>query len=121
MIKKSNVKSALLTKSELEWLLGNNPNVSKSYGYKMKSEIRNKLKILKNLELPILQKSGIFSNDLTAFGKGLTIYSKAENCANPSNPLIQSQIMVGRKGFEPSNPAMSRRYLNQARPPARCS
>ena len=31
---------------------------------------------------------------------------------------IQSQNMVGRKGFEPSNPAMSRRYLNQARPPA---
>lgn len=28
---------------------------------------------------------------------------------------------VGRKGFEPSNPAMSRRYLNQARPPAHYS
>ena len=26
---------------------------------------------------------------------------------------------VGRVGFEPTTPAMSRRYLNQARPPAR--
>jgi hypothetical protein len=25
---------------------------------------------------------------------------------------------VGRVGFEPTTPAMSRRYLNQARPPA---
>ncbi len=25
---------------------------------------------------------------------------------------------MGRVGFEPTNPAMSRRYLNQARPPA---
>ena len=34
------------------------------------------------------------------------------------NNEIPSQNMVGREGFEPSNPAMSRRYLNQARPPA---
>jgi hypothetical protein len=27
-------------------------------------------------------------------------------------------IKMGRVGFEPTNPAMSRRYLNQARPPA---
>ena len=28
------------------------------------------------------------------------------------------ELRMGREGFEPSNPAMSRRYLNQARPPA---
>ena len=38
-----------------------------------------------------------------------------------SSIQIQSQNMVGREGFEPSNPAMSRRYLNQARPPAPCT
>jgi hypothetical protein len=27
---------------------------------------------------------------------------------------------MGRVGFEPTTPAMSRRYLNQARPPALC-
>ena len=30
-------------------------------------------------------------------------------------------IKMGRVGFEPTNPAMSRRYLNQARPPAPCT
>ena len=29
------------------------------------------------------------------------------------NNEIPAQNMVGREGFEPSNPAMSRRYLNQ--------
>ena len=31
----------------------------------------------------------------------------------------KKEKVVGRKGFEPSVPAMSRRYPNQARPPAR--
>jgi hypothetical protein len=30
----------------------------------------------------------------------------------------QQKYEVGRVGFEPTTPAMSRRYLNQARPPA---
>ena len=78
----------------------------------MKSEIIKKLKIFATLELPLIKKSGLFSEDLTVFGKvdNTINYSNIENCA---------QNMVGREGFEPSNPAMSRRYLNQARPPAR--
>jgi hypothetical protein len=32
--------------------------------------------------------------------------------------VIENKNIVGRKGFEPSIPAMSRRYPNQARPPA---
>ena len=87
----------------------------------MKSNIRKKLQIFIGLELPLIQKSGLFSNDLTIFGKNLTIYSKVDNSINPSDFQNCAQNMVGRKGFEPSNPAMSRRYLNQARPPARCS
>jgi hypothetical protein len=31
----------------------------------------------------------------------------------------EDKKVVGRVGFEPTTPAMSRRYLNQARPPAR--
>jgi hypothetical protein len=98
MIEIANVKSALLTKSELEWLLGNNHNVSKAYQYKMKSEIRKKLKILNNLELPILQKSGIFSEDLTVFGNDLTVFGKVDNTINSSNIENCAQNMVGRKG-----------------------
>ena len=73
------------------------------------------------LELPLIQKSGIISEDLTVFGKDLTVFSKVDNPIDLSNPQFLSQNMVGRKGFEPSNPAMSRRYLNQARPPAPCT
>ncbi len=32
--------------------------------------------------------------------------------------LKKYKIYMGRVGFEPTTPAMSRRYLNQARPPA---
>ena len=39
----------------------------------MKSDIRKKVKIFANLELPMLQKSGLFSDSLTVFGKNLTI------------------------------------------------
>jgi hypothetical protein len=35
------------------------------------------------------------------------------------NENRQRKHEVGRVGFEPTTPAMSRRYLNQARPPAR--
>jgi hypothetical protein len=31
---------------------------------------------------------------------------------------FRTENVMGRVGFEPTNPAMSRRYLNQARPPA---
>lgn len=71
-----------------------------------------------NLEFPLIQKSRIFLEDLTVYGKNLTIFSKVDNSLNSSSNEICAQNMMGRKGFEPSNPAMSRRYLNQARPPA---
>lgn len=109
---------ALLTRTELNWLLGKECNISVSHEYKIKSQIKKKLRILSSLEIPLLVKKGIFSDVLTLFGKNLTTFGKVENCANITNPEIQYQNMVGRKGFEPSNPAMSRRYLNQARPPA---
>jgi hypothetical protein len=35
-----------------------------------------------------------------------------------SEPHLSFIIKMGRVGFEPTTPAMSRRYLNQARPPA---
>ena len=83
--------------------------------------IRIKLRILAKLELPLIEKVEIFSYDLTVLGKNLTTFSKADSALNSSNFEIPSQNMVGREGFEPSNPAMSRRYLNQARPPAPCT
>jgi len=98
MIRCDNIKSALLTKSELNWLLGNNANVSKSYQYKMKCTIRKRLHTLTKLELPLIEDSGLFSDILTLFGKNLTTIGKVDNPINSSNNEICAQNMVGRKG-----------------------
>ena len=117
-MEESIVKPALLTRTEIDWL---NDKIQLSNGYqrKIKSDIRKKLKIFNELELPLLVRSGFIAatancNNVTTKCNTnyATISPNIENCA---------QNMVGRKGFEPSNPAMSRRYLNQARPPARYS
>ena len=104
MIRSDIVKSAILTKSELDWLIGNNSNISKSYGYKMKSEIRRKLRIFGNLEFPLIQKSGIFSEDLTAFGKNLTVNGKVNNSISSLNNEIPSQIWWAERDLNPRTP-----------------
>ena len=55
-------KDALLTKTELEWLLGR-IKISKQYEYRIKSDIRKKLKIFQELELSTLLKSGLVNNE----------------------------------------------------------
>ena len=51
---------ALLTKTELEWLLGK-IQVSKVYEYRIKSDIKKKLQIFQQLELPLLMEKGFIS------------------------------------------------------------
>jgi hypothetical protein len=70
----------------------------KSYEYKMKCTIRKKLHTLTKLELPLIQNSGFFSNDLTVFGKNLTTIGKVDNSINSSNSKNCAQNIVGRKG-----------------------
>lgn len=96
--KTSKIFPSLLTKSEMEWLLGNSVSITKSYKYKMKSSIRKKWRNFINLELPLLQKSGIISDNLTALGKDLTTYGKVENQIISSISLDCGQNMVGQKG-----------------------
>jgi hypothetical protein len=78
---------------------------------------QKKLRIFNELELPLLVKSG-FINANANFN-AVTTNCNTISRINSSNIEIYAQNLMGRKGFEPSNPAMSRRYLNQARPPAR--
>jgi hypothetical protein len=119
---KGNIQSALLTATEINWLLGK-VKVSKPYEYRIKSDIRKKLKMFTQFEIPLLINRGfIDSSNLSIFTQNLRTnpQSKDQIIAQPSQDIENcAQNMVGRKGFEPSNPAMSRRYLNQARPPAR--
>jgi hypothetical protein len=51
----------------------------------------------------------------------LILANQDDNSINSTmyeNENRQRKHEVGRVGFEPTTPAMSRRYLNQARPPA---
>jgi hypothetical protein len=56
---------ALLTKTELDWLNG---NIQLSYAYerKIKSDIKKKIRVLQELELPLLIEKGFIPTDVTA-------------------------------------------------------
>ena len=97
--KNKEIYPSFLTKSELDWLLGNNISISKTYQYKMKSSIKRKWHTFLNLELPLLQKSGIISDNLTVFGKGLTVFGKVDDTLNSLKTENCGQNMVGRKGL----------------------
>ena len=58
----NDTKLVLLSKSELQWLLGD-IKVSKSFEYKIKSRIKRKIQTLTELELPLLAKKNFFVND----------------------------------------------------------
>jgi hypothetical protein len=118
------VKPALLTRNEIEWLRGK-IRLSQGYQRKIKSDIRKKIKIFNELEVPLLLSSGLI--DGLAATANCNAATANCNIGVSEVPILQlnnvnhaqiSDKIVGRKGFEPSTPAMSRRYLNQARPPA---
>ena len=117
-MKESIIQPALLTKTEINWLK-EKIQLSNGYQRKIKSDIRRKLRTFNELELPLLIKSGF----IAATGNCNNVTTNCNNVfpENSSNTENCAQNMVGREGFEPSNPAMSRRYLNQARPPAPCT
>ncbi len=71
------IKPALLTRSEIEWLLGKK-EVSKSYEYYLKHSIKEKLHTLTELELPLLNEKGMIQDslDLSAYSKNLSANSK---------------------------------------------
>jgi hypothetical protein len=64
----SSFKPSLLTKTEIDWLLGK-AHLSKTYEYKIKSIIKSKLRALSEFELPLILKSGLFPEaaDLAIF------------------------------------------------------
>ena len=92
---------SLLSKTELEWLLGNK-QLSSNYNRKIKSQIRKKLENFKNFELPLLVEKGLISlPTVTKFGNGVTKYSNMENqssCLNNENRYAPSSIQsLGRE------------------------
>ena len=60
-----NMRPALLSKSELQWLLGNT-RVSKTFEYKMLSNIRRKIQALTTIELPLLMRNNLVTYELAS-------------------------------------------------------
>jgi len=70
-VKEIIIQPALLTRNEIEWLLGNIV-ISKPYEYRIKSDIRKKIKILTELELPLLIERRIIDRlDLSKYTQNL--------------------------------------------------
>lgn len=96
-----NLQPAILTRTEIEWLLGK-VKVSKPYEYRIKSDIRKKMKTFTDLELPLLIKHRIIDDtDLSKYAQNLRTNPQINNDHFPINssiPEIQSKNMVGREG-----------------------
>ena len=82
----SSFKPSLLTKTEIDWLSGK-AHLSKSYEYKVKSIIKNKLRALYEFELPLILESGLFPEaaNMTIFKNHNEATSKTSSgCSNLS-------------------------------------
>ncbi len=91
------MKTSILTNSEFEWLTGKK-KISKIYEYRIRSDIKKKLQIFQQLELPLLSQSG-FLNDLSVFTQ-LSANTQIDNTDHLSTSAIEHGKLL-RPGFEP--------------------
>jgi hypothetical protein len=54
----SDCETSLLTRKERDWLLGN-LDLSKHYGYRLKSSVKKKIRTFVDFELPLLIKNNL--------------------------------------------------------------
>ena len=92
---------SLLTKTELEWLLGKK-QLSGIYNRKIKSQIKKKLENFEKFELPLLIAKGLISlSTVIKFGNSVTKYSNTQNyhtTKNDENQRVTEQIQsLGRE------------------------
>jgi hypothetical protein len=74
----SEIQPALLTRSELEWLLGKTSNLSKKTERDLRHRINKKLRIFMHTELPLLKDRGFTAavgNAAAAISSGCTVRS----------------------------------------------
>jgi hypothetical protein len=100
-MKRIHIQPALLTRTEIKWLLGN-VKVSKPYEYRIKSDIRRKIKSFTNLELPLLLKQRIIDSfELSIFTQNLRTNPQTKDQIIPQ-PIQHiencAENLVGRKG-----------------------
>jgi hypothetical protein len=109
---------ALLTNAELDFLLQNSNFTTTQQRY-IRYKLRRKIKQFFGSELPLLMDKGYISNGgvdsmVAANSCGVAVGSHAREQEDNNN----NNERVGRGRFGLPIPAMSRRYHNQARPPA---
>ena len=72
----SEIEPALLTRSEIEWLLGNK-QVSKLYERKIRHSIKKKIQTLTELEIPLLLDRGF---NITTYSNCVTLMVTLLSC-----------------------------------------
>ena len=106
-MKESIAHRTLLTRTEIQWLLGK-IKVSKQYEYRIKSDLKRKLKIFTELEIPLLIEKGIIDNThLRLFTQNLRTNPQINGqdiSTNTSNNVIQSQIEWAGRDLNPRTP-----------------
>ena len=86
------LKPSLLTKTELDWILGT-IQLSGNYNRKIKSQIRKKINNFENFELPLLIEKGLIAfSPVTKFSNDVTTYSNADTHSSSSNNEICAQM-----------------------------
>jgi hypothetical protein len=106
-------QTALLTNTELQWLLGN-IHVSKSFEHKMKSSIRRKIQTLTEIELPLLFKNNFVCYDEDCHDiKGKTMSLGRD--LDQGSPLLSpiSDTVLGKAKVPGPNPGQGFVLFNQ--------
>jgi len=83
LINNNSFRPFLLTRTELEWLLGN-IQLSKSFEYKIKSTLKKKIAQFLNFELPLLIQNQILDKQLI------------QDICNNSNDMVPNLVRKGR-------------------------
>ena len=92
LINNNPFRPSLLSRTELEWLLGNIQS-SGIYNRKIKSQIRKKINNFQHFELPLLIEKGLLSfSPVTKYSNDVTKYSNADSHTFLSNNEICAQM-----------------------------
>ncbi len=115
----SEIQTALLTRSELEWFLGKTSPLSKKVEHDLRYRINRKIRFFMQTELPLLNERGF----ATALGhdavtnSGCTVRSSiADSRVEPNEPKLnridrtEYEKRMLRPGFEPGISDSKGRY-----------
>jgi|SRR5215208_365491 len=96
----NNQNTALLTRKERDWLLGN-LDLSKSYEYRLKSSIKKKFQTFVEFELPLLiENNFIIFYELESLGTGFGDGTSFNNDSSLGKAKVPGDRILWCYGFE---------------------